>query len=54
MRVEALILSEFNDKKGFAIIYVVPKEEIITEKQFSVYSELILHREELCGKLLVL
>lgn len=53
MKIHAVLLSEFNDQSGFRLIAVHPKDTV-TQNQFSLYSELVLAREELCGRMIAI
>ena len=54
MRVVGVSLSEFHDKAGFQLVTSLPEDSPLSPLQFKLYSDLVLPREELCGRTLTI
>jgi len=54
MKILGVSLNEFHDKAGFQLVTNIPKDTVLTQEQFNLYSDLILPREELCDRILAI
>lgn len=54
MKILGISISEFHDKAGFQLVESVPPDTVLTKEQFTLYSDLILPREELCDRILAI
>lgn len=54
MNILGVVLSEFHQKEGFRMASRDPLDNPLTEEQFKLYSDMILTRGSLCGRILAI